>query len=712
MKIKQIFAIAAVALPLSAAAQSIQFEEQDYKKLGTYDTWEASPFRKGTMKGNFAVIDNHLKGVDEELGKAPNASNKILAIQRSRFGSNTFGVRIDLKETFELTPQTRYLHVMVNRPYGGRIMVVGLGKRKDRSGQSAETEQFWAMSTKKVGADRWLDVVLPIKGNGGIDIYSLVVVPDCESPHNYTADHMCYVDNIDINDDPNPKFVYGYYPINFEPTLENKRNDRFLTGIQLEGSSDKLQKAEISGSKHLFYNQINSTTFTAKAGDTVTPKFIYTGQWMNGYVYLDANNNGKFDVPVSEDGTLGTPNEAVAYSQYKGKNSAGAAVSNKNVLNPPSFTIPQDLKPGYYRMRYKVDWDAIDPAGSLDSKNPLTGNGGGIMDIRLNIHGDHCSVSDANRNGEVLSAKDGQKLSSYQAEFGKPFTIRMHPEKGFEYSGIIVKHGYHLNADSLDNHGNLQWEKVHFERQQFNDKHEFTIPGKYMDGEVEIEGLFIEEGTYVKPAKPSRYTTTTITNGVFADTTTWYSIQIGEQGYVWSNNNGERHIALNNTDLNIEDPAQLWCFTGNDEEGFHIYNMQAGGKMVLAASTNMSQSAGGNNFPILYPENQLPQNYVATWRFSDSNELGSFGKEYAFMYQDGFEANKVNNRNNKLAFWTGGADKGSTLQIRVAKKGEATGIDELERETSVSSLYDLNGRRTTKADHGVYIHNGNAVYIK
>ena len=708
MKIKNIFALAAVALPMTAVAQTIQFESQDYQKLGVYDTWEASPFRTGVLKGNYGIVDNHLNAVNDELGKAPNGSKKMLAVQRSRFGSNTFGVRIDLKETFELTTQTRYLHVMVNRPYGGRVMVVGLGKRQDRAGQSAETEQFWAMSTKNVAADRWEDVVLPIKGNGGIDIYSLVVVPDCESPHLYTEDRICYIDNIEINDNPNPAFVYGYYPVNFDKEEINTRGDRYLMGAKLEGSKDGDQTVAIPGSKHYFYNLVNRETFTAKAGETVTPKITYHGNWMHGFVYADWDKNGKFK--VAEDGSTGEGSELVSYSYFKGKNSKGESLSNANTLNTPSFQIPENLAPGYYRLRFKVDWDNIDAGGALTTDNSLTGNGGGIMDIRLNVHEDVCHVNDANRNGEVLTA-DGQKLVKFEAPFGQPFTIRMHPEKGFEYSGIIVKHGYRLSGDSID-HENVQWEKVHFERQQFNENHEFTIPGKYMDGDVEIEGLFIEEGTYVKPVKPSRYTTTSITNGAFADTTTWYTLQIGQDGYVLANNGKSKYIALNNTEIDITDPAQLWCFTGNDEDGFQLYNGEAGGKMVLASSTNMGSNAGGSTYPILYPVDKIPSGYVSVWRFMNSTDLGPASVEYAYMYQDGYEANKVNNRDKKLAFWNGGQDGGSTLQIRVAKKGTITGITNVETTAEASQVYDLNGRRVQNTDRGVYIVDGSAVYRK
>ena len=109
MKLKNILSLVAAFVPSLLMAQTeITFEEQDYKTLGVYDTWEASPFRTGKLSGNYAVIDNHLIYEDEQLGLVPNDSKKILAVQRSRFGSNTFGVRIDLNETFELTPSTKY----------------------------------------------------------------------------------------------------------------------------------------------------------------------------------------------------------------------------------------------------------------------------------------------------------------------------------------------------------------------------------------------------------------------------------------------------------------------------------------------------------------------------------------------------------------------------------------------------------------------------
>lgn len=190
----------ALGLSMTAGAQTIQFESRDYKSLGVYDTWEASPFRTGQLKGNFGVVNNPTK-------TEANSSSRVLAVQRSRYGSNTFGVRIDLNEPFELTPTEKYIHLQVHRPYGGRVMVVGLGKRTDRPAQPTDTEQFWAMTTTDIAPDSWQAVSLPVKGAGGIEIHSLVVVPDCKSPHAYTTDAICYVDNVLVSNDSQSPYL-------------------------------------------------------------------------------------------------------------------------------------------------------------------------------------------------------------------------------------------------------------------------------------------------------------------------------------------------------------------------------------------------------------------------------------------------------------------------------------------------------------------------
>ena len=112
-----------------------------------------------------------------------------------------------------------------------------------------------------------------------------------------------------------------------------------------------------------------------KAGDIVTPEIVINGQWMHGYVYVDWNINKAFDVNLEGEGpsTQGEGNELMCWSFYNhtgenatpGWNSDGVQAGD-NTLTPGSFRVPKDLPDGStYRMRYKVQWNSIDPSGAV-----------------------------------------------------------------------------------------------------------------------------------------------------------------------------------------------------------------------------------------------------------------------------------------------------------------------------------------------------------
>ena len=104
------FLIALCLLPSILLGQNIKFDSLDYKSLGVYDKWEHSPFRSGKLKGNWKIVDNP--------DTINNKSKKVLAFQRSRFASNIFGARIDLKNPLPLDPSGKMVHVLINRPMG------------------------------------------------------------------------------------------------------------------------------------------------------------------------------------------------------------------------------------------------------------------------------------------------------------------------------------------------------------------------------------------------------------------------------------------------------------------------------------------------------------------------------------------------------------------------------------------------------------------
>ena len=106
---------------------------------------------------------------------------------------------------------------------------------------------------------------------------------------------------------------------------------------------------------------------------------------MHGYVYMDLDNNGLFNVLQPIDGVIAEGTDMMSFSYYDGYNSSGEALSDNNTMETPSFIIPEDLQPGTYQMRYKVDWNNYNPAGSIAEEDDILTNGGAFADIKIVI---------------------------------------------------------------------------------------------------------------------------------------------------------------------------------------------------------------------------------------------------------------------------------------------------------------------------------------
>lgn len=159
---------------------------------------------------------------------------------------------------------------------------------------------------------------------------------------------------------------------------------------------------------------------------------------------------------------------------------------------------------------------------------------------------------------------------------------------------------------------------------------------------------------------------TTITTGnEFAANTVWYTFQNGTQGFYLSNSEGEDFIALNRSRLREVSDKYLWCFVGNNTDGYRIYNKAAGAGKVLAAPSVVTGN-GGESFAVLKDANQLG-GYTDLWILSSSKDLG--GKAGFYLNVKGHDSWKLNNRGAKLAFWTDGADHGSSFVVNTLKEG-------------------------------------------
>lgn len=169
------------------------------------------------------------------------------------------------------------------------------------------------------------------------------------------------------------------YPINFDKTANNNHASRYTSNISLQVTGGEKQVISVTLRKGYEDLTTGDDKFVVPAGSEVTPSFGYNGEWMHGYVYIDLDNDKQFSYNADGDDQTGT--ELVAFSYYDGKNSKGETAAASCNVYPPSFTAP--TTPGTYRIRYKIDWDNVDPGGSTASGNHILNNGGGIWDATL-----------------------------------------------------------------------------------------------------------------------------------------------------------------------------------------------------------------------------------------------------------------------------------------------------------------------------------------
>ena len=515
MKKNIILSAALVFFGLTAKAQTtITFDTEDYASVGVYDKWEESPFRTGTLEGNAAVASNPSTTPDEVLGIAPNSTGKVVAFQRSRYASNIYGVRIDLKEPIRVTKQLQYIHVMTylkDKPTASRMMVIGLGKRLEESWSEQakdDVEQFWSLTPTNVEPkDGWQDIVVSFKGfsyseeenaNSGIDLHSLVIVPDVRTPDEDASDWVAYFDEIVVDGNPDKRFSTEQYALTYDKEAAMNRGDRAINKVGLTVGGKSYEAA--ARSKKYYTDNTTTCVFSAKAGSEVQPTFNYTGGWMSGYVYVDWGCDALFKDALNDNGTPAEGSDVVSYNTFQINGtwykSDGTTRGDGNGIGQgvPKFTVPAGTKSGFYRMRYKVDWNNINPAGG----NTILSDGGGIVDVMLDVHGDKVTVNASQLNGDIVVAADGSDLIDYATGYEQPLKVKIIPAPGFVQYGFSLKYGYNVSAkEQLDDKGNPNWIEVTVPYTDIAGDSTYTIPAEYLRGsQVSIQGDMQQEQLY------------------------------------------------------------------------------------------------------------------------------------------------------------------------------------------------------------------------
>lgn len=188
-------------------------------------------------------------------------------------------------------------------------------------------------------------------------------------------------------------------------------------GIQTLTISDNLGHSltlsDMGTGSHEIFADRTSSIFTTKAGATITtkgtPYTLGADMWSCSYLYIDFNNDKRFDVDQS---LVKANNDLVTYNGYGLSYSNGdTQPDNKNYsvgecYNLPEFQLPANMPVGYYRVRYKNDWNSTHPYGrtnntlfdSQSQNNGIFEANGVIIDFTLRIVDNDSEITDPDPN--------------------------------------------------------------------------------------------------------------------------------------------------------------------------------------------------------------------------------------------------------------------------------------------------------------------------
>ena len=175
----------------------------------------------------------------------------------------------------------------------------------------------------------------------------------------------------------------------------------------------------------------------------------------------------------------------------------------------------------------------------------------------------------------------------------------------------------------------------------------------------------------------------------------WYYVKNKGEFYL-SHVDGQGYIALGNEQKTVDagnKDAFTWAFVGNPFDGYQIVNKAAGSDKVLSSSTTI-EGDGANTFPVMTVSPVNEGNNELWVLTASSHQENGF-----FIAQKGFDQNRMNNRGNKLAYWTGGADNGSTFTVVLRNDEEEQKALVAEFKTrAIEGLGCVGGYAADKAD--------------
>lgn len=250
----------------------------------------------------------------------------------------------------------------------------------------------------------------------------------------------------------------------------SSHDQRYVRSITMNGGTSPFSVSVYSTTRQAVYVDKTDHVLEAYAGEDIQPVVNWAGEWMHGYLYIDYDKDYTFSYTLGSDDYPTADGELVSYTFYSpsgsqwGKNSKGETTENNSRLDDvPSFTLPESLAPGEYRVRLKIDWCHLDPCGHPDEiPNTLTGNGGNIVDFTLRIVERPATYTvtlpETVENGTLTVMNGSAALvpGANTVEENSELTITAEPAQGYRLESLTVNGSAFTSGDTYTVTGNTE----------------------------------------------------------------------------------------------------------------------------------------------------------------------------------------------------------------------------------------------------------------
>lgn len=432
------------------------------------------------------------------------------------------------------------------------------------------------------------------------------------------------------------------------------------------------------GSQGLLYERAETGNTGFVSTNTIN---TYSGSGQTIDASIAEQKKLLWNLEVQDDGsfTIQSASTSLYYSKMgekgEGKNNVKRVSSNT------------DANIGHFELKTRVDISSV-PFFTVSLENG-TFDGNGSTATFFHVNGEGTGTADGNMHLSYFSGENTSPSSSHSGVLLSFYKLEIQNPVNFDYVYRIEGSEIYRQAKT-GSAGSVYPDLATAPAFCTATKPEGTVSANLEGQDVNID---------VTWSAPVAFSTS-------LENAKWYLMTAGKDNDVlpvMRYKEGQDYITLKTADKDFSlSSADQWAFVGNPYEGFKIYNRSNKGRLI--SSTTMSTGDGRDTNPYVSSDASLPSGFTELWDLhvqqkgdSPSTIDGGFS-----ISQHGQSSKKMNRRrygdaasDQRLAYWTTGADNGSTF----------TATQVLPSSLITYNAFESNGYTTLYVDYPIEVTN-------